>query len=95
MPQTLVTRPGPRTEVMGAVKDGEWLEAQIRQTDEDAGADRAVQNCCAVCRGTNSQQSRAWAVVVVNSRPMPREAHQASHLRDAPARHWLLVICRK
>ena len=44
MPQTLVTRPGPRTEVMGAVKDGEWLEAQIRQTDEDAGADRAVQN---------------------------------------------------
>ena len=44
MPQTLVTRPGPTTEVMGADKDGEWLEAQIRQTEADAGADRAVQN---------------------------------------------------
>lgn len=40
----LVTRPGPMTEVTGAAKEGVWLEAQIRQTDEDAGADRAVQN---------------------------------------------------
>ena len=43
MPQTLVTRQGPTIELTGAAKDGEWLEAQIRQTDEEAGADRAVQ----------------------------------------------------
>ena len=43
MPQTLVTRPGPTTEVIGAAKDGVWLEAQIRQTDTEAGADRAAQ----------------------------------------------------
>jgi len=43
VPQTLVTWPGASIEVMGAAKDGVWLEAQIRQTDEDAGADRAVQ----------------------------------------------------
>jgi len=28
---------------MGDAKDGVWLEAQIKQTDEDAGADRAVE----------------------------------------------------
>ncbi len=39
----LVTWPGVTTEVMGAANDGAWPEAQIRQTDEDAGADRVVQ----------------------------------------------------
>jgi hypothetical protein len=80
---------------MGAAKDGVWLEAQIRQTDDAAGADRSVLNWCAVCSGANSQQSRACATVVINSRPMHREAHQASNPRDAAARHWLLVISRK
>lgn len=39
----LVIGPGATTDVMGAANDGVWLEAQIRQTPEDAGADRAVE----------------------------------------------------
>jgi len=38
-----VTWPGATTEVIGDAKDGTWLETQIRQTDDDAGADLAIQ----------------------------------------------------
>jgi len=34
--------PGATTEVMGTAKDGVWAAAQMRQTDEDAGADRDI-----------------------------------------------------
>jgi len=44
MPQTLVIWSGAATGAMGAAKDGVWPEAQIRQTVEVAGVDRAVQN---------------------------------------------------
>jgi hypothetical protein len=40
--QTVAARLGATTEVMGTAKDGVWPAAQIRQTDEDAGADRAI-----------------------------------------------------
>jgi len=44
MPQTLVIWSGAATGVMGAANEGVWPEAQIRQTVEDAGVDRAVEN---------------------------------------------------
>jgi len=34
-------------------------------------------------------------MVVINSRPMHKEAHEASNSRDAADRRWLLIISRK
>jgi hypothetical protein len=48
-----------------------------------------------VLSGTNSQRSKACAIVVINSKPMHSEAHEASSLRDAADRHWLLFIGRE
>lgn len=80
---------------MGAARDGVWPEMQIRQTAEDAGADRALDKLGVVRSGGSSQQSRACAMVVINSSPTQREAYEASNLRDAADRDWPLRICRE
>lgn len=95
MRQTLVTRPSAATEIMGAANEGAWPEMQIRQTTEDAGDDCDVQKLGVVCSGTNSQQSRACAIVVINSKPMHREAHEARAFRTAADRSGPLVITRE
>jgi hypothetical protein len=85
---------GATIEVIGAAKEGVSPKAQIRQTAEDVGADRAVENSRVLRRDVNSQQSRACAIVVINSRPMHKEAPELSNLRDAVDR-GVLVISRK
>lgn len=92
---TSVTCPPASTEIMGAARDGAWPEMQIRQIVEDAGADCPVQKCCVVRGATSSQLSRACAIVVINSKPMHKEAHAARNLRNAADRREPLVICRE
>lgn len=86
---------GATKEIMGAANDGAWPDMQIRQTVEDAGADRVVEKLGAVRSDTNSQLSKACAMVVITSRPMHSEAHEASTLLAAADLRWLLVISRK